>query len=301
MKVYTFQSSASVEEEHLEYVTADVQNWDIHIWSWQQFTALLTNNEGSLIKKLLDKLNDSSEEDQSPISLSTNWKPMSERMRDHTEKNLEEIVKTNINELLKIIDLNILKDQMSDRLNISEQEVFKEGKSTRREPYFGYEPKKVSKFLQIGVPESWSSFWPEDQIHELLLKRKKGQHLTEDEILFIDRQLQRSPSSLKFMQRKYWLSRATIRRISKKTKFDKQSKEWNPIQLGNHKTLSENAKKAVRNYLHPPWEPKSIAEFQGFIESELNETYSKHRIRNFITGEMKYTYKKGSSRPPVYS
>ena len=120
MKVYTFQPSASVEEEHLEYVTAYVQNWDIHIWSWQQFTALLTNNEGSLIERLLDKLHDSSEEDQSPISLSTNWKPMSEIMRDHTEKDLEEIVKTNINELLKIIDLNILKDRISDQLNISE-------------------------------------------------------------------------------------------------------------------------------------------------------------------------------------
>ena len=179
--------------------------------------------------------------------------------------------------------------------------MFEEGKSTRREPYFGYEPMEVSKFLQIGVPESWSSFWPEDKIHELLLKRKKGQHLTEDEILFIDRQLQRSPSSLKLMQRRYWLFRAKIRRISKKTKFDKQSKEWNPIQLGNHKTLSENAKKAIRNYLYPPWEPRSIAVVQCIIESELNKTYSKHRIRNFITGEMKYTYKKGSSRPPVYS
>ena len=36
------------------------------------------------------------------------------------------------------------------------------------------------------------------------------------------------------------------------------------------------------------------------VEAELKEFYPIQKMRNFVKTEMKYTYKKGSSRPPIY-
>ena len=300
-ELHTVPSPIHADDGQIEYISVNFHNWDIHIWSWQQFTSLITNEGGYLIKSLLARLDDHPVEDLDPNPLTTKRKPMNERMGKRTEIDLEEIVKANMKELLTTIDFNNMKDQMDYTFNIVEQEGIEEEKLIMKEPLYDYNTSKIYRDLCIDKSESLNHFWSEDRMHGFLLKRKKGQHLTKDEIHYITQQLQRCPRSSKIMQRKYWLSRATIRRIWMKMNVDKEYENSLQACSGNTNQISRNGKQLIKNYLSPPWEPKSISMIKSHIKSELNETYSDYKIRSFITKEMKYTYKKGNSRPPVYS
>ena len=272
----------------IEYITTSVQNWNIHIWSWQQFTPFLTDRGGSLIKGLLARLDRCSIDEQDPSSLSTKRKPMNERMKKYTEVDLKAIVKSNMKELLTTINLNIVNERISKELYIDEQEVLEEDKSILKDALPVPRKQRMSNALLIDELVNWSHFWSEDPTHEFLLKRKKGQHLTEAEIFYIGQRLQESPGSIKLMQRRYWLSRATIRRISMKMNLGIPLRDRFLTRFGSCRPISEDAKQLIRNYLSPPWEPKSIAMIKHFVESELNETYSDYKIRRFIAVDMKY-------------
>ena len=65
--------------------------------------------------------------------------------------------------------------------------------------------------------------------------------------------------------------------------------------------ISDDAKQLVRSYLLPPWGSKTIPMVLKHVEAVLEESYSEQKIKNFVNNEMKYSYKKGSSRPPVYA
>ena len=40
---------------------------------------------------------------------------------------------------------------------------------------------------------------------------------------------------------------------------------------------------------------------KDYLESKLREEYPLHKIRSYVKREMKFAYKKGSSKPPVYT
>ena len=65
--------------------------------------------------------------------------------------------------------------------------------------------------------------------------------------------------------------------------------------------ISDDAKQLVRSNLLPPWCPKIIPMVLKHVEAVLEDSYSEQKIKNFVKNEMKYSYKKGSSRPPVYA
>ena len=68
----------------------------------------------------------------------------------------------------------------------------------------------------------------------------------------------------------------------------------------NEYQLSEDAKQLIIEYLSPPWKPRTIRAMQKHIKSELEESYSAQMVRRFIIKEMRYSYKKGLSRPHKY-
>ena len=192
-ELHTVPSPIHADDGQIEYISVNFHNWDIHIWSWQQFTSLITNEGGYLIKSLLARLDDHPVEDLDPNSLTTKRKPMNKRMGKRTEIDLEEIVKANMEELLTTIDFNNMKDQMDYTFNIVKQEGIEEEKLIMKEPLYDYNTSKIYRDLCIDKSESLNHFWSEDRMHGFLLKRKKGQHLTKDEIHYITQQLQRCP------------------------------------------------------------------------------------------------------------
>ena len=132
-------------------------------------------------------------------------------------------------------------------------------------------------------------------------KEKKREHFSNVQIAYIIRQRDRFPKSIKLMQKKYRLSRFTLRRITQFKNTYKFCEDKPLVRHRGKRRISKEAELAVRSYLSPPCEPRSIPIIKKHIESKLKECYSTQEIRNYIKNEMKYTYKKGNSRPPVYT
>ena len=68
-----------------------------------------------------------------------------------------------------------------------------------------------------------------------------------------------------------------------------------------NRNLSVMKQSNLSDPIYPPWGPKCISMVKNQIKSELRETYPLHRIRDFVKKEMRFSYKKGSSRPPIYA
>ena len=75
------------------------------------------------------------------------------------------------------------------------------------------------------------------------------------------------------------------------------TKYWSKSQ----KPLSEKAQRVIQDYLSPPSDPKTISMVVKQLETELKEVYRKQKIKSFVQKKMKFSYKKGSSRPPRYA
>ena len=65
--------------------------------------------------------------------------------------------------------------------------------------------------------------------------------------------------------------------------------------------MSEKAQRLIKDYLSPPSKPKTISMVKKQLESQLDEIYSEQKIKNFVKKEMRFAYKKDSSRPPKYA
>ena len=289
------------DEECINYFAIRFQDSDIYISGSQEFMPLLTDEQGSLIKAAAVKINQHQAPNKDEGRLSTKRKPMSERVKNCTEEELEEIANDRLKELMTTVDLNLVKDKINDRLCIEEQESIEEEKCIIGSP----PPPRMSdgglRIYSIDWPENTDSNWSDEQIHESLLKRRKGQHLNETQNLHVMRLLEGSPESWKFWKTTYKMSRATLRRIMKQMEVNRSASGSPFVQYRDQKSFSESAKQLIRRYLLPPCEPKSIPMLKKHLESKLKESYSTQKIRNYVKKEMKYTYKKGCSRPPIYS
>ena len=300
VKIMTVPSREETKEENIDYIAVNFQNWDIYIWSCREFTPFLTSDEGSVVKGVTARFENHQDEKKDKANLSTEWKPMNERVKDFTEIKLKEMANHNLEELVEIIDLNRLEKQMKNGLRIEEEKFFDENESRglfMSTKIMSEMPNPRSSFgSEIGI-----HFWSEGQIHESLLIKKKGQHLNEDQISFIAQLLHRSPGSRRYIQKLYKLSLATLKRISKSSNLSESFHSQFHVQIRKQKSISYEAKQLIRSYISPPWGPKYISMVKNQIKSELRETYSLHRIRDFVKKEMRFSYKKGSSRPQIYA
>ena len=143
--------------------------------------------------------------------------------------------------------------------------------------------------------------WSEQRVHESLLMRRKEQHLNDGQIHHIIKLIETSPKNWKHLQKKYKLSRATLRRIIHQKNKGATPEDSSFVRFKENKKISKDAERLIRCCLLPPCEPKSVPIVKKYIESKLNESYSKQEIRTYIKNEMKYSYRKENSRPPVYA
>ena len=89
---------------------------------------LITDEKESLIKAATAKINQHQSQNKDEGKLSTKRKPMSERVKNCTEEEVEEFENNRLKELMTIVDLNLIKDKINDRLCIEEQESIEEEK-----------------------------------------------------------------------------------------------------------------------------------------------------------------------------
>ena len=119
----------------------------------------------------------------------------------HTKKVLEQTINDCLKDLMKIININLMRDQMSSKLWIDRQESDEEQNCASAIQQIKLKPKWNHANNLNNKSENVDIFWSEEQINESLLKRKKREHLSNAQIAYILRQLDRFPKSLKLMQK----------------------------------------------------------------------------------------------------
>ena len=60
------------------------------------------------------------------------------------------------------------------------------------------------------------------------------------------------------------------------------------------------AKFIIQKLVTPPWTPTTIEKIRQKIWEDLNVMYSRHTIQTFVKKELRWSYKKGCSRPQKY-
>ena len=106
--------------------------------------------------------------------------------------------------------------------------------------------------------------------------------------------------NFKQIQRIYKLSRSTVRRLQcfQQGRKVTNQEELKEVYISNN--MNEDAKNLIIEYLCPPQNPRTTKMIQKHIEMKLRESYKSHKISKFVCEEMRYSYKKGSSRPAKY-
>ena len=301
VKVLTVQPCEVTTEENINYIAINFQDWDAYICSWSEFESFLKDREGNIVKIIAGDFANHCYKVKDTARLSEQRRPMAEKLKNCTEIEINKLANHRLVELLRVIEMNQMERKMSNRLKLEEPEsVDKEDEHkdpqrlTRNtsESYTAYSTK---------ISGNWIKFWSEAQIHESLLTRRRGQHLSGDQSRHIIQLLERSPESKGCLQKMFKLSQSTIKRIMRQISIT--NLYWNhpTSQTRGQKTISDEAKQLIKSYLCPPWGPKCISMVRDHIETELGESHSQHKIRSFVKREMKFVYKKGSPRPPIYA
>ena len=143
--------------------------------------------------------------------------------------------------------------------------------------------------------------WSEDQMHESLLKLKRGQHLTETEAMHVAKVLRDHPNDLKRIQQWYKLSVSTIKRIKGKFRLSKTDRSKEEKELRADWNLKDEIKEYIWSYICPPCEPRTIGKILKQVELKFGEKQSAYRVKQFVKREMNYRFKKGWSRPLKYA
>ena len=170
------------------------------------------------------------------------------------------------------------------------------------------EPCKLLRHSRV-ISQKWYAsqsdegrmYWSERQWHETLLKSKKWQHLSEDEASHIANILANHPDEKRQVKRLYKLSESTLRRLIIKTKLIDKAEDAAKYSPKSLNPLSQKAQRLIEEYLSPSSESKTISMAKKQIEFSLGEINSEQKIKSFVNKEMKFAYKKGSSRPPRYA
>ena len=300
VEILTANSYEESDGEIFNYLSVWFQDSDIYIWGCHEFTSLLTDKQGSLVKEIAIEISCRQAPNKDKGLLSARRKPMSERVKNYIDEDIENIANDRLKELINTIDLNIINHQMSNRMQIDGQASIEEEKCVTN-PASSCLRKKEARHPLIGESENIDLSWSENQAHESLLRRRKSQRLNEAQVRQVMSLLKRFPGNRKLLQEMYKISRSTLRRIAMKMNVSRPFDVGSYTMFKTHKNISENAKQLIMHYLLPHWEPRSILMVKKYVESELQESYSIQIIRKFVRTEMKYVYKKGSSRPPVYA
>ena len=300
VRIHITKACKETDDECFDYASVSFDDWSFYVWGCKDFTSTLTSEEGSLIKDAVAQISDLIIRIGNREKLPEKGRTMKVNKKSCTEERLEEIANDSLKSLMEVVDINLIRDQMSSQLWIDLQKPEEEEKYLLFPECSLQGMNRDPMNIPDGEPENTNIFWPERQMNESLLKRKKGQHLSDGQILHITKQLERSPKSGKLLQKRYKLSQSTLRRISQQQNKGSILENCPLTRLWKKKRISKEAELAARSYLLPPWEPKSITMVQRHIKSNLGEVYSTHEIRNYIKNVMKYSYKKGNSRPPVY-
>jgi hypothetical protein len=142
-----------------------------------------------------------------------------------------------------------------------------------------------------------SIFDMDNENDKRLSKRRKRQWLTNAEKNYLIGLLGSNSEDKEVILSTYNLSKSTYYRLAKGSENFKANLVEPEDEDLSRKFLQENEKKIIEALITPPQKPLTIKSIKKSVESSVGRGLDEGQIRRFIKNDLKYLYKKGSSRP----
>ena len=140
--------------------------------------------------------------------------------------------------------------------------------------------------------------WYKEILDRKLCSRKKGEHLTIEHKVYICRLMRDFPENLSGIKSAFKLSKTTFSKLKKikDSVFDEYQRTFEKESWSRY--ISIDAQKFIAETIRPPQFPLTIRRIQKAVYNEFGKAISPHIVKNFIKKSLKYSFKKGWSRPP---
>ena len=135
------------------------------------------------------------------------------------------------------------------------------------------------------------------EVEKSLINRTKSQHLSNNQIVWIDKQLKKNKQTEKEVMRKYEISSSTMRRITQSPKTS--AMKYIKTVIGWYSELSsfETLMNLIESFIKITRTPFTWTDIWRIISEEFNITVKSHVIRRVLKKDFALSYKKDSSRP----
>ena len=150
------------------------------------------------------------------------------------------------------------------------------------------------------VSSETKNYWYEGKHHEELCRRRKGWHLEAWHKSYIWKLLKDYPENSHNIRNAFKLSKSTFFKLKKfeNSAFDEEETIFQ--QSRENPQISVNAQRFISETLRPPQFSMTIQKIRKAIFNEFGETYSTYIVKSFIKKTLRFSFKKGWSRPPKY-
>ena len=109
-------------DEYFNYVVINLDDWNYYVWSCRKFEPILMESDGAIVKDAEAKISDLLSTIRGRDKNVARKKQIIEKKQLHTEKVLEQTINDCLKDLMKIINIKLMRDQMSSKLWIDRQE-----------------------------------------------------------------------------------------------------------------------------------------------------------------------------------
>lgn len=135
--------------------------------------------------------------------------------------------------------------------------------------------------------------WIEAEHHEFLRARKRGQHLSQQDRVYLSGLLLQFPEWRHQVRRLYKLSNSTCRRLIEYSREQNQTKTEDGKFEWSLDDMKKDIKDLILESVGQPQPPITIDHIRRKIKQEFNVHCSHHFIRKVMKQELKLSYKKG--------
>ena len=143
--------------------------------------------------------------------------------------------------------------------------------------------------------------WATGNIYESLMKRKKGQHLSESQSHHIMQAMTEFTEDTKLIKTTYKLSISSNQNLIRKVKHRDVGVNKLSEAVDGSRSLQADIKSFIRSKVLPSRTVKSACLLKHAIFEEFGWELSEYKIRKILKNELKYSFKKGRSRPKKYT
>ena len=197
------------------------------------------------------------------------------------ESELIELFEQNWNSLVQKIEESLLTDGI-EKVLIDDVQEFEEIDNTMFD--------MNSKFEWTHTPE-----------HLQLAERMKGDHLSKEHCKYLSHIFRRHPDHKNLIWQAYKISRSTYRRIMNKSMHTIAELKHESMFFKHNHLIKPEIWEYIDSMVRPPKFPMTLSKIRNEIFQTFGIKYSIHKIRKYLKDELRYTYRKGSSRPCRYN